>query len=592
MVEKIKNKRIEKKKKQQEMKNNLKKAFKYAKKQWKYFGLFFIFNILIAIIGAVAPLITAKQLIKLTDGLLTQLISLSVLVFVIEVSRNICNYITRLSAQRFAREILKEIQIDMTKEILCMETADLDKKSSGVFIDRLVRDTSKISDIFLDLNMSITDVITNIGILLAIYMINKIIFIYYVISIIVIFFLEKIRAQKWNESDKQYRKMAEETTGIAGELIRGVRDIKVLNATQSFLETISSKITKVNQERYKMSSITRKYDLGIGSLKDLLDLILIILAVFLINNKYLTITNFVIIYMYRGRILNLLGFFTYMLECIKDFNLSASRVFEIIDSDEYHKEKFGKKHIKQIEGNIEYEDVYFHYKEGKEVLKGTSFKINKNETVAIVGKSGSGKTTIFSLLAKLYHHNSGSIKIDGIDINELDESSIRGNISIITQNPYIFNMTIRENLTIVKKGLTEEKMIEACKMASLHDYIMSLENGYDTLIGEGGLTLSGGQKQRLAIARALVQNTKIILFDEATSALDNETQKSIQEAINKMKNKYTIIIVAHRLSTVIGSDRILVLSNGKIIDEGNHNKLLKECKEYQRLYNLELKKES
>lgn len=588
MKEKINKKREDRK----QMIKNLKKAYQYAKYNKKEFFLYFFFNIVLAIIGAIAPLISAQQLLKLSNNLLEELISLSLLVLIIEVTRNICHYFSRMFSQRFAREVLKRIQIDMTKEILRMETKDLDKKSSGIFIDRLVKDSTRISDIFLDLNMSITDVITNIGILFAIYIINKWIFLYYVISITLIFILEKIRAKKRNELDKHYRKSAEETTGIAGELIRGVRDIKVLNASKSFLENIENKINKVNQERYKMSSITRKYDLLIGTIKDLCDLLLIVFAIYLIKIDNLTAPSLLIIYMYRGRIINLLSFFSYMLEFFKDFNLSATRVFEIIDSDEYHKEVFGNKHIDNIKGNIEFKDVYFGYNKNKQVLKGTSFNINKNETIAIVGKSGAGKTTIFSLLAKLYTIDEGDILIDGLSINELDEESIRGNISIITQNPYIFNMTIKQNLTSVKKDLTEEEMIQACKLACLHDYVMTLPDGYDTLIGEGGLTLSGGQKQRLAIARALVQNTKIILFDEATSALDNETQKSIQDAINNMKNKYTILIVAHRLSTVMNANKIFVLENGRITNTGTHEELLKESKEYQKLYNLELKKES
>ncbi len=588
MKEKINKKKEDRK----QMIKNLKKAYQYAKYNKKEFFLYFFFNIVLAIIGAIAPLISAQQLLRLTNNLLEELISLSVLVLIIELTRNICHYFSRMFSQRFAREVLKRIQIDMTKEILRMETKDLDKKSSGIFIDRLVKDSTRISDIFLDLNMSITDVITNIGILLAIYVINKWIFLYYIISITLIFILEKIRAKKRNELDKHYRKSAEETTGIAGELIRGVRDIKVLNASKSFLENIEDKINKVNQERYKMSSTTRKYDLVIGSIKDLCDLLLILFAIYLIKIDNLTAPSLLIIYMYRGRIINLLSFFSYMLEFFKDFNLSATRVFEIIDSDEYHKEVFGTKHIDNIKGNIEFKDVYFGYNKNKMVLKGTSFSINKNETIAIVGKSGAGKTTIFSLLAKLYTIDKGDILIDGLSINELDEESIRGNISIITQNPYIFNMTIKQNLTSVKKDLTEEEMIQACKLACLHDYVMTLPDGYDTLIGEGGLTLSGGQKQRLAIARALVQNTKIILFDEATSALDNETQKSIQDAINNMKNKYTILIVAHRLSTVMNANKIFVLENGKITNTGTHEELLKKSKEYQKLYNLELKKES
>ena len=239
------------------------------------------------------------------------------------------------------------------------------------------------------------------------------------------------------------------------------------------------------------------------------------------------------------------------------------------------------------------------------VIDKVSFKHNKNEkekTISnisleifdknicgIIGKSGSGKTTIFNLLARLYDPTNGEILLDGVNIKDLDKDSLRGNISIINQSPYIFNMSIRENLTLVKENLTEKEMIKACKTACLHDYIMSLPDGYDTVVGEGGISLSGGQRQRLAIARALVQKTEIILFDEATSALDNETQANIQKAIENMKGEYTILIIAHRLSTVINSDRLILIEDGNVLAEGSHGELMKNNKEYQNLYKLEEK---
>ena len=576
--------------KRKELKRNLKLVLKYAKKNKGKLYLYCIFNIILTIIGAITPLISAKQLLKLTNGLLDQLLQFSLLILIIEIIRNICYFIAGINAQIFSRETLKLIQIDMAREMLKMKTSDIDKKSSGVFIDRISQDTSKISDVFLRLNISITSVITNFGILFAIFVINKWIFLYYVVSLTIIFYLEKIRAKKWNEEDKVYRKNSEETTSIIGELVRGVRDIKVLNASKSFLNIVSRKINKVNQERYNMSAIIRKYDLFTGSIKELIDFLLIVLGIYLINIKNITIANFLIIYMYKGKVLTLLDSFTFLLETYKDFSLSANRVFEIIDSDTFKKETFGSKHINNIKGNIEFRNVFFSYDGKQEVLKNLSFKIKENETVSFVGASGAGKSTILSLISKLYDINSGEILIDGINIDELDEDSIRGNISIITQNPYIFNMTIKENLTSVKDNLSDEEIVKACKLACLHDYIMSLPDGYDTIVGEGGLVLSGGQKQRLAIARALVQNTKIILFDEATSALDNETQKNIQDAINNMKNKYTILIVAHRLSTVINSDRILLVEDGKISAEGTHKELLEQSPTYNKLYKLELEK--
>ena len=193
------------------------------------------------------------------------------------------------------------------------------------------------------------------------------------------------------------------------------------------------------------------------------------------------------------------------------------------------------------------------------------------------------------MLCKLYDIDSGKILIDGKNIEDLDEESIRNNITIISQNPYIFNISIRDNLRLVKRNLTNKEMIHACKLACLDEFIESLPNKYDTIVGEGGVTLSGGQRQRLAIARAFVQNTKIILFDEATSALDNETQGLIQAAINNMKDKYTILIIAHRLSTIINADRIMLIEDGKVTAEGSHKELMKKSKIYKQLYELELK---
>ena len=219
-----------------------------------------------------------------------------------------------------------------------------------------------------------------------------------------------------------------------------------------------------------------------------------------------------------------------------------------------------------------------------------NFKINPNETIGFVGKSGAGKTTVLSLINKMYNVNDNMIFLDNYDINTLDESSITSNITLVTQNPYIFNMSIKDNLKIVSKKASLSKIKEVCKIACIHDFIMSLPDKYDTKIGEGGVALSGGQRQRIAIARALLRNTKIILFDEATSALDNETQNLIQKSINNMKGDYTILIVAHRLSTIINADRILFLDDGKVKDEGTHKELLKKNKDYKYLYDMENKK--
>jgi ABC-type multidrug transport system fused ATPase/permease subunit len=221
------------------------------------------------------------------------------------------------------------------------------------------------------------------------------------------------------------------------------------------------------------------------------------------------------------------------------------------------------------------------------VLSDLNFAIAPGETVALVGRSGSGKTTTFNLLTKLYTPFSGKILIDGIDIMELDRDSLRGSMSVVTQYPYIFNFSIRDNLRLAKPDVTEEEMRHAAELACIDEDIEAMPEKYDTIVGEGGVNLSGGQRQRLAIARSLLRQSKILLLDEATSALDNITQAKIKEALRRIHGRCTVLMIAHRLSTVNGADRILFLQDGQILAQGTHGELMHSCEAYKELYETE-----
>ena len=566
---------------------NLKFAWKYIKDQKPRLIGFMIAGILNIIISIIVPIFSAKIIISLTNNELRQVLYTSLVILLVEIIRNFTNYFERLFTQVVYRESFKKIQTNLGEEILKIENKCLDNNSSGVFIQRLTNDTSKIADVFNALYINLTNIITDIGIFAAVFIINKKAFLYLIIMITITYFVEKKRVTIRNENDKEFRKKHERVSGFVGELVRGARDIKMLNAEKSFMKELKSKIDEVNNDRYRINKTDRNYGLLRGILIDIFDTGMIFLLIYLITIKELEIATALVVYNYMSRVTTIVSYVSMLLEKLKDFNLSSTRIFNIINSEEFPKEKFGKEDLLTIEGNFEFKNVTFAYDKEK-VLNNISFKVNANETVAFVGKSGSGKTTIFNLLCKMYDVNQGEITIDGLNINKLTRDTIRGNITIISQNPYIFNMSIKDNLRLVKEDLTNEEMIQACKMACLDDFIENLPDGYDTLVGEGGINLSGGQRQRLAIARAFVQKTEIILFDEATSALDNETQAKIQKAIENLQKDYTILIIAHRLSTVINSDRILFLNNGKIEAEGTHQELLKKCSEYKQLYENEM----
>ena len=569
--------------------SNLKKAWVYGKGQKKFIIGYIVFNIIFIFINLFVPILSAKAIVELTNNKLNQVVFIGFVILVVELLRNFANYITGYFRQQIYRETYSKIETTLGAEILKIENQSLDEKGSGLFIQRLTNDASKIADIFVVLNIYLTNILTDIGIFLAVFIINKVVFFYLLLTICTIFVVEKKRTNVVNAQDKIYRKKNERVSGFIGELVRGAHDIKMLNAENSFIKELDSKIIDLNNEKYKMDEKNRNYILLSGTLSDIFSTGNIILSVFLITQNLLSIPNALVINNYLGRLTSIIYFVSQFLEKVKDFNLSSERVFAIMDSKEFGKEKFGKKHIDKVNGDFEFKNVTFTYANGHKVIDNMNFKIKANSTVAFVGKSGSGKTTVFNLLCKMYNIDSGKITIDGIDIRELDKDSIRGNITIISQNPYIFNLSIRDNLRLVKENITDEEMIEACKTACLEDFIKSLPDGYDTIIGEGGINLFGGERQRLAIARALVQKTEIILFDEATSALDNETQANIKKAIDNMKNEYTILIIAQRLSTVIDCDRILFLDEGKIKAEGTHKELLSNCKNYRSLYEAELK---
>lgn len=569
---------------------NIKKVYQYGKEYKKNLIMLIVGTFSGAIIGVVLPLLTAKQIVYFTSDTIEQVIGVSLIILLVQAYRAFAAlFFVRRNSQRFRRGTMKNIQIELGKEVLKISQTDMDSNSSGMFIQRVTNDTEKISDFFWEGLNSLRNILANVGSLFAIFIINFQAFLYYLFVSIVLTLIHIIKTNKFGKKDREYRDKTENVSGLIGELVRGTRDIKMLNAKNSFMTTLEQNIDMQNQKRFEMAGINAKYTYIIDTLKAIFEFGLILLLVILIKNNTISVAIAIALFNYKSGIMTILmEKVSKLMELAKNFNISCDRVFSILDNKTFEKEKFGNKHLTKVYGNFEFKNVNFGYDEQKIILDNINFKINAGEMVGFVGKSGAGKTTIFNLLCKMYSIKSGEILIENENINELDEQSIRGNITIISQNPYVFNLSIRDNLKLVKEELTEEEMREACRIACLDDFIESLPNKYDTILGEGGVILSGGQKQRLAIARAFVQKTKIILFDEATSSLDNETQAKIQKAISNLKDEYTILIIAHRLSTIVNCDKIMLLEEGKIKDKGTHEELLSRNNLYQKLYQTEI----
>lgn len=272
--------------------------------------------------------------------------------------------------------------------------------------------------------------------------------------------------------------------------------------------------------------------------------------------------------------------------------LAIERVFDILDSQPKIKDKNNAFELKNI-NSIEFKNVNFEYIKDRPVLKNINLSVNSGETIALVGNSGGGKSTIVSLIPRFYDINSGSIKIDDMDIRDLTLRSLRQNIAIVFQDNFLFSGTIRDNIMLGNENASDEDVDKAVKMAYLDDFVSGLTNGLDTQIGERGILLSGGQKQRVAIARAFLKNAPIVILDEATSALDNKAEAIVQKAIENLMQDKTVFVIAHRLSTIQNADKIVVINEGEIVEIGSHEELLKiENGAYRLLYEMQFKKQS
>ena len=569
-------------------KNNLKFLWNYSNNSKHLLILVILLNIIKIIINTLVPLYSAKLVLNLSNNELHRLLLIALILLILNSLNSILNYITLKLNVKFSSVIYLNIEKDIIDKIHTFTNKTLDNTSTGTIIDRLDYDLSNISNIYFDILYRLTEFIKSIGIIVAIFIINPLVGILSILSLTIIFLIDNYQVYKVTNLIDDKNKKNEKFTESITEVIRGMRDIKMLNFEKNTINKLDNQVDETIDSEFKINKTTNILGKLASLIDDLTSLFNISFYVFLISKGSLTISNALVLYNYYSNISSFGGYIGQIMDNINKFNISSERIKELFDNEKFATETFGTKHIKKVKGKFEFKSVHFGYKKN-EVLKGVSFTVNPDETVAFVGKTGSGKTTIFNLLCKMYEVDKGEILIDDVNINELDKDTIRGNITVISQSPYIFNMSIKENLKLVKPNLTNKEMKEALKTACLYDFVESLPDKYDTILGEGGVTLSGGQKQRLAIARAFIQKTEIILFDEATSALDNETQEKITKAINNMKKEYTIMIIAHRLSTIINADKIFFLNKGKIECSGTHEYLLKHSKEYKKLYETEIK---
>ena len=485
-------------------------------------------------------------------------------------------------------KFMKNVSIDLYKKIDNFPAKAFEDIGVGEFINRLYTDPDRVMELLAKLIKLLCKALVVIAIIILAFSISWILGLEIVIFGISMGFISTKFFPKIKNTQESIKKESDNYVKTATENITGIREIKSLGIKNNIEENILKQLTDLFNKNKKI----RNYEVWYYGLNNLvyflLQFIILLTAGYFFIKGHITYATFIMLEMYIWRI-------DEVVESISEFGVSYNkvtvslkRIGEIVNNELYEDEKFGTKKIASIKGKIEFKDVKFKYSSDEDyTLNGLSLKIEPHKKVAIVGRSGNGKSTIFNLLLRYFDSTTGQILIDDIDIQDLTEKDLRKNISIIRQSPFLFNLSIIDNFQLVKPNITLKKIREYCKKAYIDDYIMSLPKQYDTIIGEGGVNLSGGQKQRLAIARTLLLNTKIILFDEATSALDNESQEYIKKTIDSLVKNHTVIIVAHRLSTIVDADIINVIDKGILESYGTHTELLKKSKVYQNLYSNE-----
>ena len=479
---------------------------------------------------------------------------------------------------------------DMYNKYQNLPAIAFEKAGVGELINRLSSDPDRVLDLLNQLVKMILKIIMALIIVIVSFKISIFIGIEITIFAIIMGIISSKYFPVIKSTQKEIKKESDKLIKRATENLTGIREIKALGIKNNMINLINNDIDNYCNKSLKINRYESVYN-GLNNIVYyVLQFIILLTCGYLFIKGHIVYSVLMMVHTYIWRIDEVAETLSSFGVNYNKVKVSLSRIDEVVNNKIFKDEIYGDINLNNPKGNVAFKNVSFKYtKKENLTLDNLSLNIKTNQKTAIVGRSGNGKTTIFNLLLRYFDVTSGKVLIDGVDIKDLTEESLRKTISCVRQNPFLFNMSIFENFKIVKPDITLKEVKEVCKRAYIDEYIESLPKKYNTIIGEGGINLSGGQKQRLAIARTLLLNTKIILFDEATSALDNESQKYIKMTIDDLAKDHTIIIIAHRLSTIIDADEILVIENGKLESKGTHKELLKKSKIYKGLYKNEEK---
>lgn len=577
----------------------IQRLMRYAKPYWKEFVLIFFIMILSISYDIISPLIVGRieKMVKADFALKDLYTAVAVYASILLVSL-VCTYFQSIILQKIGQKILSSLRLDIFTHIESLSHEQLNNIPVGKLVTRVTNDTNSISMMFTNVLVTmVKNAMVIVGVFGAMLMLN------YALTLMVLCvvpFVILFTVIFRTFSRKVHRTVNDARTDIntyLSENLSGIKITQIFNREeqkmQDFLER-SKTLEKAKMNQIFVFGVFRPmvYMLYVSTVLCLLymgargyikDTVLL--------GQVIDSSIVVSFYMYVSKFFNPIQTLAEQFDMLQRSFAAAEKIFTIIDMVPEVVDEPDAIELDEIKGEIEFKDVWFAYKPGEWVLKGVSFHVHPRQTVAFVGSTGSGKTTILSLICRNYDIQKGQILIDGIDIKHIKISFLRKHFGQMLQDVFLFSGDIRSNILLRKEGVSDEEVMEACRYVNADFFINRLEGGLDEVVRERGNNFSAGQRQLLSFARTIIHKPSVMILDEATANIDTETEVLIQDSLEKMKNIGTMLIVAHRLSTIQHSDNIILLSNGEIIEQGNHQDLLHKRGKYYDLYTLQFDKQ-
>ena len=502
--------------------------------------------------------------------------------------RALCQFYVTSFGHIMGTRMETDMRQDLFDKYMSLSYSYYDRNNTGEMMSRLVSDLFDISELAHhgpeNLLMCSIKILGSLILLLWVNVPMTLLLLAVTLVLVVFTVIRQVRMQKIFTENRE--RIADVNAGVQNSLA-GIRVVKTFAVEQGEMDSFHASNGRYRQSKEKSYMAMGIFHGGSNFLQGMLYVVTLVSGGFFIARGSLSYSDLAIYALYIGIFITPIGQLMDFTELLQKGYAGFKRFAQIMETEPEIQEKPDAVALEQVKGEIQYQDVSFSYDEKETVLEHLNVEIPAGKTCALVGPSGGGKTTICSLLPRFYDVTGGSVRVDGHDVRDLKLKSLREAIGIVQQDVYIFAGSIRENIAYGKKDASQAEIEAAAKNANIHDFIMSLEDGYDTYVGERGTRLSGGQKQRIAIARVFLKNPPILILDEATSALDNESEKHIQEALDRLSVGRTTVVIAHRLSTIRSAEKIIVIDEGHVKEQGNHHQLMELDGIYARYFNMQ-----